>query len=133
MHRKYIGQIYTDSLVHDEEALKYLVSTVGEDHVILGSDYPFPLGEHHPGKLIDSIQDWDSELKVEFAQAIGEIASATLGPSFPQDKLLAANAVKLLNLDRSKYQPRAEPEEPTEEPTEDRLDGDSLPTFPATS
>lgn len=83
MHRKYIGQIYTDSLVHDEEALKYLVSTVGEDHVILGSDYPFPLGEHHPGKLIDSIQDWDSELKVEFAQAIGEIASATLGPLFP--------------------------------------------------
>lgn len=64
MHRKYIGQIYTDSLVHDEEALKYLVSTVGEDRVILGSDYPFPLGEHHPGKLIDSVQDWDSELKV---------------------------------------------------------------------
>ena len=64
MHRKYIGQIYTHSLVHDEEALKYLVSTVGEDRVILGSDYPFPLGEHHPGKLIDSVQDWDSELKV---------------------------------------------------------------------
>ena len=25
---------------------------MGEDKVILGSDYPFPLGEHHPGKLI---------------------------------------------------------------------------------
>lgn len=28
--RKYIGQIYTDSLVHDEKALKYLVETMGE-------------------------------------------------------------------------------------------------------
>ena len=64
VYRKYIGQIYTDSLVHDEDALKYLVSTVGEDRVILGSDYPFPLGEHHPGKLIESIQDWDADLKV---------------------------------------------------------------------
>ena len=57
-------QLYTDSLVHDEAALKYLVGTVGVDNVVLGSDYPFPLGEHHPGKLIESVQDWDQETKV---------------------------------------------------------------------
>lgn len=57
-------QLYTDSLVHDEHALKYLVSTLGEDKVMLGSDYPFPLGEHHPGKLVESITDWDEERKV---------------------------------------------------------------------
>lgn len=62
--RKYIGQLYTDSLVHDEDALKYLVSTIGIDKVILGSDYPFPLGEHHPGKLVESVLDWDQETKV---------------------------------------------------------------------
>ena len=62
--RKYIKQLYTDSLVHDEQALKYLVSTMGEERVILGSDYPFPLGEHHPGKLIESVQDWDKSMKV---------------------------------------------------------------------
>ena len=28
--RKYIGQIYTDSLVHDEKALKLLVDTIGQ-------------------------------------------------------------------------------------------------------
>lgn len=56
--------MFTDSLVHDEHALKYLVSTVGEDNVVLGSDYPFPLGEHHPGKLIESIEDWDQDVKV---------------------------------------------------------------------
>lgn len=36
-----------------------------QDRVILGSDYPFPLGEHHPGKLIESIQTWDESIKVE--------------------------------------------------------------------
>ncbi|CAH3198997.1 unnamed protein product, partial [Porites evermanni] len=53
--RNYIGQIYTDSLVHDEKALKLLVDTIGQENVILGSDYPFPLGEHHPGKLIEDV------------------------------------------------------------------------------
>ena len=35
---------------------------------MLGSDYPFPLGEHHPGKLIESIPDWEHELKVSFLE-----------------------------------------------------------------
>ena len=26
-----------------------------QENVILGSDYPFPLGEHHPGKLIGDV------------------------------------------------------------------------------
>ena len=28
--RKYVGQIYTDSLVHDDKALQFLVSVIGE-------------------------------------------------------------------------------------------------------
>lgn len=62
--RKYTHRLYTDSLVHDEQALKYLLSTIGEDNIVLGSDYPFPLGEHHPGKLVESVEDWDQERKV---------------------------------------------------------------------
>lgn len=49
---KYIGRFWVDSLVHDPQALSYLLETMGEDKVCMGSDYPFPLGEHHPGKLI---------------------------------------------------------------------------------
>lgn len=64
VYRKYIGQLYTDSLVHDEAALDYLLKTVGTNKVLLGSDYPFPLGEHHPGKLVDSMLEWDQETKV---------------------------------------------------------------------
>ena len=32
------------------------MQTAGEDKICLGSDYPFPLGEHHPGELIESMK-----------------------------------------------------------------------------
>jgi aminocarboxymuconate-semialdehyde decarboxylase len=35
--------------------LEYLISVAGADRVALGTDYPFPLGESQPGKLIDSL------------------------------------------------------------------------------
>ncbi|CAN5571763.1 amidohydrolase family protein [soil metagenome] len=50
---EYLGKFYFDSLVHDINALKFNINLIGEDKVILGSDYPFPLGEHEPGKLIE--------------------------------------------------------------------------------
>ncbi|MFN4121982.1 MAG: amidohydrolase family protein [Flavobacteriales bacterium] len=50
--RNYIGKIYFDSLVHDPMMLDYLIRFAGEDMVMLGSDYPFPLGEDIPGALI---------------------------------------------------------------------------------
>lgn len=53
---KYIGQFWVDSLVHDEKALRYLIDVMGREKVCLGSDYPFPLGEHRPGQLIESLQ-----------------------------------------------------------------------------
>ena len=50
--RDYIGKFWIDSLVHDDKAMRYIMDVMGEDKICLGSDYPFPLGEHHPGKLI---------------------------------------------------------------------------------
>lgn len=50
----YIGRIWCDSLVHDPDALELLIKKIGVDRIILGSDYPFPLGEHSPGQLIES-------------------------------------------------------------------------------
>jgi len=50
-----LHRIYVDSLVHTEDALRMLIDTVGADHIAMGSDYPFPLGEHHPGKLIEDM------------------------------------------------------------------------------
>jgi aminocarboxymuconate-semialdehyde decarboxylase len=33
------------------------------DKVILGSDYPFPLGEHQPGKMIKDMSELDDNTK----------------------------------------------------------------------
>ena len=55
--RAYLGKFYLDSLVHDADMLRHLLRLVGENRVALGSDYPFPLGESPPGRLIDSMLD----------------------------------------------------------------------------
>ena len=49
---KYLGKFWVDSLVHDNDALDYLINKVGINKIALGTDYPFPLGELEPGKLI---------------------------------------------------------------------------------
>lgn len=58
--RKYLSRMYFDSLVHEAAKLDYLIKLVGADQVMLGTDYPFPLGELEPGKLIDSMPYDDS-------------------------------------------------------------------------
>ena len=60
--RDYLGRFWLDSLVHDTDALKFLVNLIGPERIALGSDYPFPLGEHHPGELIESM-DFDAETR----------------------------------------------------------------------
>lgn len=50
--REYLGKFWLDSLVHDEEMLRYIIKLFGSEKIALGSDYPFPLGENEPGKLI---------------------------------------------------------------------------------
>jgi aminocarboxymuconate-semialdehyde decarboxylase len=52
-----------DSLVHDPEALRLLLGIFGTKRVALGSDYPFPLGELEPGRLIESSMELSTEQK----------------------------------------------------------------------
>ncbi|POI35671.1 hypothetical protein CIB84_000576 [Bambusicola thoracicus] len=61
----------------------YNVFLYYQDRVILGTDYPFPLGELEPGKLIDSMDDFDNKLK---------------------DKLKAGNALEFLGLSRKQFE-----------------------------
>src|SRR5690606_8928327 len=72
----YLKQCYVDSLVHDPGALQELLRIYGPERVLLGSDYPFPLGELQPGKLIASLQL----------------------PAETQTRLLSHNALEWLNL-----------------------------------
>lgn len=53
--RAYLGRFFVDALVHDPAALSMLIDLFGANRVAMGSDYPFPLGEHVPGALIESM------------------------------------------------------------------------------
>lgn len=50
--KNYLGKFFLDSLVHDHTMLRYIVDLMGSNRIAMGSDYPFPLGELQPGKLI---------------------------------------------------------------------------------
>lgn len=51
--KDYLKYIYVDSLVHDEDMLLKLVKELGSEHVLYGTDYPFPLGESYDENLVD--------------------------------------------------------------------------------
>lgn len=44
----FLRRFYYDTVVHSPEALRFLVERVGADRVVLGSDYPFPMGDLEP-------------------------------------------------------------------------------------
>ena len=50
----YLDRFSVDGAVFSHDALEFLVRTMGEDRVMLGSDYPYPLGEQHVGELARS-------------------------------------------------------------------------------
>jgi aminocarboxymuconate-semialdehyde decarboxylase len=80
--RDYLGRFYVDSLVHDPAALRFLLESVGEKRIAMGSDYPFPLGEACPGQMIESMS---------------ELSEAT------KRRLLAGTALEFLGLDSSAF------------------------------
>ncbi|WP_101760036.1 amidohydrolase family protein [Oceanicoccus sp. KOV_DT_Chl] len=59
----YVDRFYVDSAVFNSDALAMLVKVMGDDRVMLGSDYPFPLGEQEIGQLIQDHTLFDVSLK----------------------------------------------------------------------
>lgn len=42
-------KFWYDTIVYSENALRYMVQEVGEDHIVVGSDYPFAIKQERPG------------------------------------------------------------------------------------
>jgi aminocarboxymuconate-semialdehyde decarboxylase len=59
--RRQLHRLYFDSLLHDADALRLLIRLVGVERVALGTDFPFPLGEAEPGRLIESLTELTAE------------------------------------------------------------------------
>ena len=60
--KNYIGKFWVDSVTHDSLMLEYVLKLQGSNRVMLGSDYPFPLGDLEIGKFIE---DMDLSKKVK--------------------------------------------------------------------
>ena len=63
--REGLKRMYFDSIVYDPPALRYLIDLVGAGRVVLGSDYPFSIGDLEPSRVVR-----DSELDAEATEAI---------------------------------------------------------------
>lgn len=48
--------VYFDSVVFDPRALSFLVSLTDADHILLGSDDPFPIGDPAPTRVIEECE-----------------------------------------------------------------------------
>jgi aminocarboxymuconate-semialdehyde decarboxylase len=94
MPSSYLRQLYVDSICHDEKVLHYLVDTMGPDRVMLGSDYPFPLGE------VPSVVPLTGEKLTAFP---GELIQNSSLNVFDKKRLLSDTALEWLGLDASHY------------------------------
>lgn len=47
--------LYYDTVLHDPAPLAFLVSHMGADHVVMGTDYPFPMGDPTPADTVNAI------------------------------------------------------------------------------
>ena len=54
--RRFLDQLYFDTILHDEDALGHLLTFAGPGHVALGSDYPFPMRLDDPVGSLDALR-----------------------------------------------------------------------------
>ena len=51
--RAYLRRFHYDTIVHDDQVLRYLVGAVGEDRVVVGTDLPFAMGDADPAGTVE--------------------------------------------------------------------------------
>lgn len=51
--RAALPHIHCDSLTHDDRARRLLIDTIGADHVLMGIDHPFDMGDPQPVETVE--------------------------------------------------------------------------------
>ncbi|MFL5521644.1 MAG: amidohydrolase family protein [Gemmatimonadales bacterium] len=74
---KYLEKFFFDTITHDPQMLKHLVDRFGADHVVLGTDYPYDMGDDDP---------------------LGLLAQVKRLPKAERDLIAGGNAARLLKL-----------------------------------
>jgi aminocarboxymuconate-semialdehyde decarboxylase len=75
----YLKKFYFDTIAFDPEMLRNLIDKFGAEQVVLGTDYPFDMGEEDP---------------------VGLIGSVPRLPAAEKEKIMGGNAARLLRIRR---------------------------------
>jgi aminocarboxymuconate-semialdehyde decarboxylase len=75
---EYLRRLYFDTMVFDSEDLGRLIARYGSDHVLMGSDYPYDMGEDDPLGFVMSVEGLSDD---------------------DRSRVLGGNAAELLRLD----------------------------------
>lgn len=76
----YMKMFYYDTMVFDPLYLRHLIEIVGSEHVMIGTDYPFDMGEEDPIGLVKSVDGLSS---AEIDAITGGNAAALYGLDLP--------------------------------------------------
>jgi aminocarboxymuconate-semialdehyde decarboxylase len=71
----FMRRVYFDTITHHPLSLRFLVEMAGADRVLLGSDFPFDMGDPAPRRFVDELPLGDAEK----AQILGGNARALAG------------------------------------------------------
>jgi aminocarboxymuconate-semialdehyde decarboxylase len=58
---EWLRKLYFDTVLHSPASLRFLIDFVGAEQVVLGSDYPFEMGEPAPLETIDGVKGLTGE------------------------------------------------------------------------
>ena len=52
----YLDNLYYDTITHWTPALQFLVDTFGDGHVVIGTDYPYDMGDYQPIERVNALR-----------------------------------------------------------------------------
>lgn len=74
----YARTLYYDTIAHFPDGVRFLAETMGSDHLVMGSDYPYDMGDEDPVKTITGNPALSADEK---ADALGRVAARLYGIS----------------------------------------------------
>jgi aminocarboxymuconate-semialdehyde decarboxylase len=66
-------RLYFDTVLFEPRALRYLCDVAGADKVVLGSDYPFPIGDPEPTEIVEERAFTEAERRAILGETAARI------------------------------------------------------------